>query len=293
MNVVQIQFAPWDKIYYFDPAGLDLKAGDKVVVKTELGLEIGEVKSFKVLSSVSEIDSADRPEKEEENGGDEEEAEGKEQFSLKPILRLANYSDLEKLTPEDERKKALIYCRKIVEKHQLPMKLIDIHFSLEGSRVTVAFIADGRVDFRELVKDLTRYFNRTVRLQQIGIRDEARLSGDYGHCGRPLCCRGFLNNLDSITSEMAEAQQCVHRGSERLSGVCGRLMCCLSYEAEGYKAMLAKMPPLGAKVNVDGKKGIVVGHNILKQSVDVEFSGENGEGRTVVEVDLNRKKSNR
>ena len=144
--------------------------------------------------------------------------------------------------------------------------------------------------FRDLVKDLSRKYGKSIRLHQIGIRDEARLSGDCGHCGRQLCCAGFLHDLNSITSDMAEVQQCVHRGSDRISGACGRLMCCLAYEAEGYRELATKMPPLGAKVNVDGKKGVILGHHTLKQTVDVEFAGDKEGGRIRVEVDLNRHK---
>jgi cell fate regulator YaaT (PSP1 superfamily) len=142
---------------------------------------------------------------------------------------------------------------------------------------------------------LTRHFNKSIRLHQVGIRDEAKISGDCGHCGRQLCCKKFLKDLVSITSEMAEVQQCVHRGSDRLSGICGRLMCCLAYEEEGYREMFEKMPAIGAKVNVDGRRGLVVGHHMLKQTVDVEFDAEKGESvngsdKVVVEVDLNRNK---
>jgi len=183
------------------------------------------------------------------------------------------------------------FCKKMASKHKLPMKLVDVHYSFDGSRLTFAFIADGRIDFRDLVKDLTRHFSRTIRLQQIGIRDEAKLIGDYGHCGRPLCCGRFLKDLTSISSEMAEIQQVAHRGSERISGICGRLMCCLAYEENGYEELAKKLPAIGTRVDVDGKKGVIVGHHVLKQSVDVKFPGENGEkGSTVAEVDLNRSK---
>jgi len=280
MKVVQIQFNPWDKVYNFDPADSVLAVGDYVVVKTELGIEIGKVVGFKDVRSPSDED------RQIESTGQET---GKE-VEIKPILRKATTTDLEKIPDEKHKKEALAYCKKMIEKHKLPMKLVDVHYSFDGSRVTFAFIADGRIDFRELVKDLTRHFNRTIRLQQIGIRDEARLAGDYGHCGRPLCCGRFLKDLAPITSEMAELQQIAHRGSERISGICGRLMCCLAYEESGYEELAKKLPAIGTKVDVDGKKGIVVGHHVLKQSVDVEFPGENGEDSTVVEVDLNRKK---
>ncbi len=286
MKVAQIQFTPWDKIYNFDPNGLDIKEGDYVIVETDLGMEMGKVSGFKEILG-DEIRLA-----EDDNLIEAQEKKEEPKRELKPILRKALPTDLEKLPDYKEKRRALSFCKDLVEKHELPMKLVDVHFSFDDSRITFAFIADGRVDFRELVKELTRHFNRSIRLQQIGIRDEAKLMGDYGHCGKQLCCRTFLKDLASITSEMAEAQQCVHRGSDRISGVCGRLMCCLAYENEGYEELAKKMPPIGVKVNVDGKRGIVVGHHILKQTVDVEFDDEekNGKGnhKIVIEVDLNR-----
>jgi cell fate regulator YaaT (PSP1 superfamily) len=294
MRIVQIQFSPWDKIYNFSPNGHNLTIGDKVIVKTELGVEIGAVVGFievpeDQIRLVSDEESNCLKENSECGCGNSEECPHK---IIKPVLRKANLIDLEKVVSDEEKKKALDYCKKMTEKCQLPMKLVDAHFSFDGSRLTFAFIAEGRVDFRELVKELAKHFNRSIRLQQIGIRDEARVMGDYGSCGRPLCCAKFLKELNSVTSEMAEAQQCAHRGSDRLSGSCGRLKCCLSYEIEGYKEQAKKLPPLGARVNVDGQRGIVVSHHILKQSVSVEFPPEKeGDRSTTVEVDLNRKKT--
>lgn len=289
MKIIQIQFVPWDKVYNFDPNNLSLEIGDKVVVKTELGVEIGTVAGFTDLPDDFFKKQEIGNEKASEEGSDLE----KENYShreLKPILRKANIVDLEKLVSEEEKKKALDYCKTMAEKYQLPMKLVDVHFAFDGSRITFAFISEGRVDFRELVKELTRHFNRTIRLQQIGIRDEAKVRGDYGPCGRQLCCVGFLKDLSSVTSEMAEIQQCAHRGSDRLSGVCGRLKCCLSYEIEGYKELAEGLPAIGARVDVDGRKGVIVGHHILKQSVDVEFFPEKeGDKPTVLEVDLKKR----
>lgn len=307
MKIVQIQFSPWDKIYNFGSNNIDLAKRDYVVVKTELGTEIGRVVGFKEMdeSEIKDIEEdtnedSNNTNKEDEDKGENKLRAGKKNVKknkpevvknkLKPIIRKASLVDLEKIVKEEDKKKAIEYCKKMIDKHELRMKLVDVHFSFDGSRLTFAFIADGRIDFRELVKDLTRHFSRTIRLHQIGIRDEAKIMGDYGHCGRKLCCKGFLNDLSSITSEMAERQQVVHRGSERISGICGRLMCCLAYEEKGYEELAKRLPPIGTKVNVDGKRGVVIGHHTLKQSVNVEFPGENGEDRSIVEVDLNRKK---
>lgn len=266
MNIAKIQFSKWDKVYDFLSGALNLSKGDLVVVETELGQEIGEV-----------VGLSDQPSK-----------EGTSSEGMKTVVRIATAEDLGKLPTGKEKKEALSVCRQLIEKRELPMKLVDVHFSFVGNRVNFAFIADGRVDFRDLVKDLTSHFNKLIRLTQIGIRDEARFSGDCGHCGRQLCCRGFLRDFSSIGSDMAEAQQVIHRGSERISGCCGRLMCCLAYEYEGYKEMAAKLPPVGERISVDGKRGMVVGCHVLKQTVDVEI--ENGrDGRTIVEVDYNKK----
>lgn len=271
MRAVKVQFASWDKVYFCDPNGLEFSEKDQVVIKAESGNELALVVGFE------EVD----PEKLNSNPETE----------LKYVLRLATADDLEKIPDEEKKASTLADCKKMVQRYGLDMKLVDILYSLDGSRLTIAFIADGRVDFRDLVKELTRTFNRTIRLQQIGIRDEARICGDCGHCGKPLCCKSFIKDFISITSDMAEVQQCEHRGSDRISGCCGRLMCCLSYEVEGYKDMAKAMPPIGATVNVDGKRGEIIGHHYLKRSVNVKFKDEDGKGGyTIVEVDLDRNK---
>ncbi|MDO8592139.1 MAG: regulatory iron-sulfur-containing complex subunit RicT [bacterium] len=269
MKAVQIQFVPWDKKYNFDPADLAVKIGDQVIVKTELGVELGKAVGF-----------IDLPETEP--------PAGTEPVEVKKIIRLAAPADSEKLPGAKQKQIDFGYCKDLIAKYRLAMKLVDIHYSFDESKITFPFIAETRIDFRELVKDLTKHFGRNIRLQQIGIRDEARHCGDFGHCGRPLCCGQFLGELSSITSEMAEVQQCVHRGSDRISGICGRLMCCLSFEEQGYKKMAEKLPALDSEVRVDGKKGRVVAHHILKQTVGVFFSGRNGEGGEVVEVEVGR-----
>ncbi len=294
MKVVKVQFAPWDKTYYFSPNNLDLKIGDKVIINTELGMELGEISGF---ADIDESDFLIPNEKIKNKGVDADtsaEVDKKispalEKKELKPILRRATAQDLKKIPGQKEKSEAMSFCKKMTAKHGLEMKLIDVNFSLSDNRINFAFIADGRVDFRELVKDLTGHFNKTVRLTQIGVRDEAKFTGDYGHCGRQLCCRKFIKNFASVTSEMTEVQQVTHRGSERLSGICGRLMCCLAYEYKNYKELAEKMPDIGQKVNVDGKKGVVVGCHILKQTVDVEFNDEKEE-KVIVEVALNRHK---
>src|SRR6056297_1538762 len=256
MNTAEVKRIDWDNLYYCDYNGISLESGDHVVLKTESATEIGKIVGF---SSAKE-----------KNGS---------------IIRKATQRDFEKTPNEKRKKECLAYCKDMIKKHKLPIKLIDVHFSFDGSRMTFAFIADGRVDFRNLLKDLTAEFNCNIRLTQIGIRDEAKMMGDCGHCGKILCCKKFIKDFKSITSEMAESQQISHRGSDRISGICGRLMCCLGFEEESYKELSKNLPPLGAKINVEDKKGKVVGHHIIKQSVDVELPAQNGEESTIVEVD--------
>lgn len=264
MRIAEVQFVSWDKIYHFSTEDDSMKSGDFVLVSTELGKEIGKIVGFT------------------------EESKGEE---LKEIIRKVGETEMNNHEDSPRKKEALAICKEIAQRYKLDMKLVDVHFSYEGSRLNFAFIADGRVDFRELVKELTSHFNANIRLTQIGARDEARLTGDCGGCGQILCCRGSVKEFSSVTSEMAEVQQVVHRGSDRISGMCGRLMCCLAYEYEGYKELRSKMPSYGAKVNVDGRRGTIVGHHVLKQSVDVRFPADKkGERDTVIEIDLNRKK---
>lgn len=270
MKIAQIQFTPWDKVYNFGAEDLKIKRGDYVIVDTEFGEELGKV----LLVEDRELRA------DEVSGGER---------ALKPIKRLATTNDLAKVVTPEKKNETLDVCRDFIAKRELDIKLVDVSFSFIGNRLNFAFIADGRVDFRDLVKDLTSHFNAQIRLTQIGTRDEARFSGDCGPCGKVLCCKGHIREFFSITSDMAEAQQVVHRGSERISGMCGRLMCCLSFEYEGYKEMANNLPPIGTKVNVDGARGVIVGHHILKQSVDVKFPGaKEGERDFVLEVDINR-----
>jgi len=282
-KIVKIKFASWEKDYDFLDNNLDLKVGDHVIVDTELGRDIGVVHELLKDSFKPESSEEDNKESDKDN----------EDRTIKSVLRLATNDDYDKLPDREEKLKALKYCKERIDKHKLPMKLVDVHFSLTGKRLNFAFISEGRVDFRDLVRDLTAHFNGNIRLTQIGTRDEARVSGDFGPCGLPLCCKRFIDKFSSITSDMAECQQVAHRGSDRLSGMCNRLMCCLSYEQDCYKSLAKKMPAIGTRVTVDGQKGTVIGQHILKQSVDVEFkvkNNGNGYERTITEVDLNRNK---
>jgi len=263
MKIVEIQFTPWGRIYDFDAGDSALGTGDFVVVKTDLGVEMGKVVGTKDLEA-KEIETA--------------------KLKIKPIFRKANTADMIKLKEkEGQKKEALTVCKKLVRKYALPIKLIDAHFSFDGGRLTFAFVADGRVDFRDLVKDLTKFFQKSIRLQQLGIRDEAKISGDVGACGRNLCCQKFKKDLGNISSDLADLQQISHRGSDRLTGICGRLMCCLAYEQKNYEEAAKKLPPIGTAVRTDRGRGKVIGWHTLKQSVDVRL-----EEGTIIEVPIKK-----
>jgi cell fate regulator YaaT (PSP1 superfamily) len=232
-----------------------LEKGDLVIVETAEGTESAIVESVK-----SSFDKQNLPNLPGET---------------RPvrILRKANLKDLSII--KEHRKKereALEICRKEVKSGNIPMKIVGAEYSFDGGNILFAFVADGRVDFRELVKSLSRTFQRSIRLHQIGARDEARASSGYGICGRELCCVKFKENLPSISSEMAKVQHIVRRGSERISGLCGRLMCCLAYEAEQYREMLEKLPSPGDEIETHEGKGIVKEVNALSGNIKVELS---------------------
>lgn len=251
----------WDQTYQGLAGDLPLAFGDFVVVKTEWGTEIGKITTLQDIGEEKAVELKD---------------------NLAPILRQATTEDSEILAEvEKQRFAALEYCKKAAERLGLPMKVIDAHFSFDGGRLVFPFISDGRVDFRLLVKDLTHHFQKSIRLQQIGIRDEAKISGDLGSCGRQLCCRTHLKELSSITSEFADLQQVSQRGSERLSGLCGRLRCCLAFEQRLYEDLAKNLPPAGSQVKTPQGKGKIISRNILKQTVNVAIEGDD---HNVIEV---------
>jgi len=266
MKIAHIQFNLWDKIYQYLVAELDLKIGDYVIVETEAALEIGKV---------VEINEIDQKTSESLN----QEAE------LKSIIRKATLNDLEILEKQEKSKEEMMeFCKKMIIKNQLPMKLVDVHFAFDDKRITFAFIANGRVDFRPLVKDLTRHYQRNIRLQQLGVRDEAKIDGDVGACGIVQCCKTYLKVLGNVNAEQAQLQQVSHRGAERLSGICGRLKCCLRHENEVYKELSEKFPALGSLVKTPRGKGEVVEWHILKQAVNVKLTEED----SIIEVPLEK-----
>jgi cell fate regulator YaaT (PSP1 superfamily) len=247
-NILGIRFKRAGRVYYFDPADFDLAVNDYVVVKTSRGLEMGQV----VIAPEQVMDS----ELEE---------------PLKPVIRKAEAEDIEQARElEAKSAEALAECGQWIDKLKLPMKLLSAEYNLSGSRLTVFFSAAERVDFRELVKELANHFKVRVELRQVGPRDGAKLVGGFGRCGRPLCCVSFLDEFAPVSIKMAKEQD-LPLNPMKISGVCGRLMCCLGYEAEVYRAMRDRLPRKGQQVSTSKGLASVVAVNPLKETITAEL----------------------
>lgn len=244
MSNVLVSIYAWENPKFF-VTSFELSKDDKVIVSTENGNELGVVVA--------------------------EDAE-KEPETSEKIIRLATEHDIE-IFDKYEKEKILLtdLCREKTKSQNLPMKILDSRISLDGKQVTFVFTADGRVDFRDLVRALSKELKKSIRMQQIGSRDESRKLGGFGICGRELCCVVFSGNIPSITTDMARAQQISHRGTDRISGLCGRLMCCLAYEADQYRKLLAGMPELYSVVSVTEGKGTVIEVNAMKNEIKVKL----------------------
>jgi cell fate regulator YaaT (PSP1 superfamily) len=250
-NIVGIRFKRAGKIYYFDAGEIPLEAGDYAVVKTSRGMELGHV-----VIGAGQVKVNDSGE------------------SLSPVMRKAEPEDIAKEQELDTKaEEALIECGKMIAELNLPMKLLSAEYALDSSRLTFLFSAEERVDFRELVRRLSGKFKIRVELRQVGSRDEAKLLGSYGRCGRELCCASFLTEFTPVSIKMAKEQD-LPLNPMKISGACGRLMCCLSYEGEQYRAMKAKMPKVGQRVSTRMGEATVVGNNPLKETVMVELDTE-------------------
>jgi len=255
VNVIGVRFRKAGKIYYFDPAGYDIKVGDNVIVETARGIEYGHV----VLAPrLVEEDKIVQP--------------------LKPVIRVATPEDdaIEKRNKEKE-KEAFKICLEKIKKHGLEMKLIDSEYTFDNNKVLFYFTADGRIDFRELVKDLASVFKTRIELRQIGVRDETKIVGGIGICGRQLCCHTYLSEFAPVSIKMAKEQN-LSLNPTKISGVCGRLMCCLKNEEEAYEEINSKMPAVGDTViTKDNIKGEVLSVSVLKELVKVIVTLENDE----------------
>ncbi|MCG8402043.1 MAG: stage 0 sporulation family protein [Firmicutes bacterium] len=246
--VVGVRFKAAGKVYFFDPGDLFLSVGDGVIVETSRGVEYGTVVAGPQKVSQEEVVG-----------------------SLKNVLRRANDQDMEQLEANrDKEKRAFDICLEKILFHGLPMKLVDVEQTFDGNKIIFYFTADGRIDFRELVKDLAAVFRTRIELRQIGVRDEAKMMGGLGCCGRELCCTTWLSDFSSVSIRMAKDQN-LSLNPTKISGICGRLMCCLKFENEAYEQAKELFPEMGKRVVTPNGFGRVTGINIFKQTVSVEL----------------------
>ena len=260
-KVVGVRFKDTGKTYYFDPKGLEIKKGDLVVVETARGMECG----------VAQY-------------APKEVAENEVTAPLKPVLRIATARDKQILEENKEKeKRAYEVCLQKIEKHKLDMNLTEVEYAFDGSKILFYFTADGRVDFRELVKDLASTFHTRIELRQIGVRDEAKMLGGIGSCGRPLCCATFLGDFEPVSIRMAKDQN-LSLNPAKISGVCGRLMCCLKYENDVYCSGCCgkrpapervEAPKVGVMVVTPLGEGRVMGVNRAMRTASVQLTPDN------------------
>ena len=247
-EVIGVRFKEVGKVYYFDPNGIEMKKGDMAIVETARGVECGEV-------------AMENREIEDKNIV----------HPLKKMIRKATQGDLKKV--EENRKKekhAFEICEKKILDHKLEMKLVDVEYTFDNNKILFYFTADGRVDFRELVKDLASVFRTRIELRQIGVRDEAKMMGGLGICGRPFCCTSFLGEFQPVSIKMAK-EQGLSLNPVKISGTCGRLMCCLKYEQNAYSDLLRTTPKNGAVVNTPEGRGVVVDVNLITGTLKVRM----------------------
>ena len=255
IKVIGVRFRQAGKVYYFDPLDFKIKRGDHVIVETARGIEYGNV-----VLGIREIE------------------EDKVVLPLKPVIRVAtSEDDKTELNNREKEKEAFKICLEKIRKHNLEMKLIDAEYTFDNNKVLFYFTADGRIDFRELVKDLAAVFRTRIELRQIGVRDETKILGGLGICGRVLCCHSYLSEFAPVSIKMAKEQN-LSLNPTKISGVCGRLMCCLKNEDDTYQYLNSKLPSVGDKVNTfDGFVGEVSSINVLRQLIKVKITLENDE----------------
>ncbi|MBR6626471.1 MAG: stage 0 sporulation family protein [Lachnospiraceae bacterium] len=247
IKVIGVRFRDAGKIYFFDPLKFEIQKGDNVIVETARGIEFGTV-----VSGIREVE------------------DDKVIQPLKPVLRIATERDKEQEAENKvKEKEAFRICLEKIQKHNLEMKLIDAEYTFDNNKVLFYFTADGRIDFRELVKDLAAIFKTRIELRQIGVRDETKIMGGIGICGRPLCCKSYLSDFLPVSIKMAKEQN-LSLNPTKISGVCGRLMCCLKHEQDTYEELNRRLPGIGDFVTCDdGAKGEVQSVNVLRQLVKV------------------------
>lgn len=248
VEVIGVRFKNAGKVYFFDPEGMQISKGTAVVVETARGIECGEVV---IENKTVDEDSIVRP--------------------LKPIIRIATHEDLKCIESNlRKEKEAFQICLQKIAEHKLDMKLVDVEYTFDNSKILFYFTADGRVDFRELVKDLAGIFRTRIELRQIGVRDEAKMLGGLGICGKPFCCSTFLGEFQPVSIKMAK-EQGLSLNPVKISGTCGRLMCCLKYEQDAYSELLKITPKVGEKVMTPDGSGEVVEVGLLRGEIKVRL----------------------
>ena len=255
VTVIGVRFRAAGKIYYFSPGKLEIKNGDHVIVETARGIEYGHV----VL-------------------GNRDVEDNKVVQPLKAVIRMANKEDIAREEANRKKEKdAFKICQEKIRKHKLEMKLIDVEYTFDNNKILFYFTADGRIDFRELVKDLAAVFRTRIELRQIGVRDETKIRGGLGICGRPLCCSTYLTEFAAVSIKMAKEQN-LSLNPTKISGVCGRLMCCLTNEEETYEVLNSQLPSVGDTVTTsDELTGVVQSLSVLRGLVKVVVNLENDE----------------
>ena len=246
-KVIGVRFRTAGKIYFFAPGKLEIRQGDNVIVETARGVEFG-----RVVCGPKDVDDSAVVQ------------------PLKPVIRLANDQDRKTVEKNKQKEKeAFKICQEKIKKHKLEMKLVDVEYTFDGNKILFYFTADGRIDFRELVKDLAAVFRTRIELRQIGVRDETKIRGGIGICGRPLCCSTYLTEFSAVSIKMAKEQN-LSLNPTKISGVCGRLMCCLTNEEETYEVLNSQLPSVGDTVTTkDGLTGTVQSLSVLRKLVKV------------------------
>ena len=259
IEVIGVRFKEAGKIYYFDPNDLDITMNDYVIVETVRGIEFGHVV---IVNKQVDADDVVLP--------------------LKKVERIANDKDIANVRENEQlAKKAMEVCIDKINFHQLDMNLVDVEYTFDRSKVVFYFTAEGRIDFRNLVKDLASKFKTRIELRQIGVRDEAKLLGGIGPCGRMLCCSTFLGDFDPVSIKMAKDQS-LSLNPAKISGLCGRLMCCLKYENDHYEDTKKQLPDMGKEISTTYGEGRVVGLNLLEELIQIELY----EDETIIEYTI-------
>ena len=250
-EIIGVRFKDGGKLYYFNPNGVQVQAGQHVIIETSKGIEFGECALANTMIDEMELIAA-----------------------LRPMLRVATEADYAQIKSNQEKeKKAFQICQDKIAEHKLEMKLVEVKYSFYGSKILFFFTADGRVDFRHLVKDLASIFCTRIELRQIGVRDEAKIMGGLGICGRPFCCSQFLSDFQPVSIKMAKTQN-ISLNPTKISGVCGRLMCCLKYEQDAYEDLLKDTPKLESLVNTPDGVGVVNQIQLLREQVKVVLDSD-------------------